>query len=200
MSEKVPSLAALNAALVAPLALSMWSQGGFAASQPRVISPSAFPEAVGCEYQLDGGNKTFFLPLSARASSCHEKCSLNDLIEPVQLAPDVRLLCRIYLQPIAILALSGMALLTWCCFDENRYSDALLTLVGGRSNGWLLLIAAHAAHLCEASVAMYSCLTGPHRLPLSAALRWSFPVCFVGYPALQWVFELNKAGQDGKNK
>mmetsp|Transcript_70589 Transcript_70589/g.138767 ORF Transcript_70589/g.138767 Transcript_70589/m.138767 type:complete len:204 (-) Transcript_70589:355-966(-) len=202
MSEP-PSLDELNSALTVPLIVGMWSTGGFAAKQPRIISPSSWPHSLGCEYIFCKGDvcekHTFFLPLSP-AKENQDRKPLIRMIVPAQMAPDARLLYRIFLQPISILAISGMALLTWCCLTHNAYSDALLSIIGGRSYGWPLLIAGHFAHFVEASIAIVSLVQGPHRLPLTVALRWAFPTVFVGFPALQWALELNKAGDSSSKR
>ena len=39
---------------------------------------------------------------------------------------------RLLLQPVALLAVGGMALLTFCVAHESSFTDTLLALVGGR--------------------------------------------------------------------
>ena len=66
---------------------------------------------------------------------------------------------RLLLQPVALLAVGGMALLTFCVAHESAFTDTLLALVGGRQPGALVLTAACAAHVGEAMIAHHNVAT-----------------------------------------
>ena len=96
---------------------------------------------------------------------------------------------RLLLQPVALLAVGGMALLTFCVAHESSFTDTLLALVGGRQPGALVLTAACAAHVGEAMIAHHNVAT---RLRISAApaLAWCLLVMLVGFPVLRHVLAL----------
>ena len=106
-------------------------------------------------------------------------------------APDMRLLGRLYTQPLAMLAVGGMALLALCICVQSATSDQILALTGGRAIGQWILGAALAAHALEGCLAFYICKQ-KLELPLAASAGWCVHVMIVGFPLLQWVLKLQK--------
>lgn len=106
-------------------------------------------------------------------------------------APDMRLLGRLYLQPLALLAVGGIALLTFCIYAESAATDQILALVGGRQIANWILGAALLAHMFEGCLAFYICLQ-KLKLGLVASAAWCAHVMIVGFPFLQWVLKLQK--------
>lgn len=106
-------------------------------------------------------------------------------------APDGRLLKRLYTQPLALLAVGGMALLMACIRVENTASDQILSLVGGRDTAQWILCAAFLAHAFEGFLALYICQQ-KLELGLAVSATWGFHVAVVGFPILRWVLKLQK--------
>ena len=108
-------------------------------------------------------------------------------------APDLSLSVRLLTQPLAITAVCGMALLTYCLLSPpTAGTDALLGLIGGRASAMpvLVLIGAHAAHLVEASIALFVARRLEPSMGLGGAMRWALLVFLVGYPVLRHVLAL----------
>ena len=150
--------------------VAVWSEAGLSASHVQVKANGE------CAYTLCAGDvcqrKSTKLPPHANG------------------APDARLLGRLYTQPLALLAVGGMLILSLCVCTDHSLSDQVLTLIGGREHGQWILIAAVAAHLVEGSYAFYVC----SKLGLSpaASAMWCVNVVITGYPILQWVLRLQK--------
>lgn len=103
----------------------------------------------------------------------------------------LKLLGRLYFQPIALLAVGGMLLLSLCLCVENSVTDQILALAGGREVGMYILVAAVVAHLLEGCFALYIC-TQKLRFSATVSLHWCTHVIVCGYPILQWVLKLQK--------
>ena len=97
---------------------------------------------------------------------------------------------RLLLQPVALLAVGGMALLTFCVAHESAFTDTLLALVGGRQPGALVLTAACAAHVGEAMIAHHNVATRLRAGTGAEQLAWCLLVMLVGFPALRHVLAL----------
>jgi hypothetical protein len=97
---------------------------------------------------------------------------------------------RLLLQPVALLAVGGMALLTFCVAHESAYTDTLLALVGGRQPGALVLTAACAAHVGEAMIAHHNVATRLRAGTGAEQLAWCLLVMLVGFPVLRHVLAL----------
>jgi len=114
------------------------------------------------------------------------------------LFPPMRLLL---LQPIALLAVFGMVLLSCCCYIEGApILDMLLSLVGGRAGGRWVLFFAWVAHAAEA---VFAVVTGSkHKMPARPLCGWAGAVLLVGYPCLGKLLALYpaKTSQAGKLK
>ena len=117
-------------------------------------------------------------------------------------APDARLVCRLLTQPLALLAVGGMALLAACCAFHSTPTDAILSLVGGRQWAWTIFYCACLAHAIEGGFAFVGCLRAPLRLSMPASLCWSCLVCVVGFPCLRFVLALRSAAakEEGQGK
>jgi hypothetical protein len=106
--------------------------------------------------------------------------------------PDGRLVWRLLTQPIALAAIFGMALLAAItCFDAGATGDALLSLVGGRDNGRLILKYACYAHIGEGLVALVLS-AGPLGFSPAAACRFWVLVTIVGFPILHHELALRR--------
>ena len=97
---------------------------------------------------------------------------------------------RLLLQPVALLAVGGMALLTFCVAHESAFTDTLLALVGGRQPGALVLTAACAAHVGEAMIAHHNVATRLRAGTGAEQLAWCLLVMLVGFPVLRHVLAL----------
>ena len=97
---------------------------------------------------------------------------------------------RLLLQPVALLAVGGMALLTFCVAHESSFTDTLLALVGGRQPGALVLTAACAAHVGEAMIAHHNVATRLRAGTGAEQLAWCLLVMLVGFPVLRHVLAL----------
>jgi hypothetical protein len=97
---------------------------------------------------------------------------------------------RLLLQPVALLAVGGMALLTFCVAYESAFTDTLLALVGGRQPGALVLTAACAAHVGEAMIAHHNVATRLRAGTGAEQLAWCLLVMLVGFPVLRHVLAL----------
>ena len=97
---------------------------------------------------------------------------------------------RLLLQPVALLAVGGMALLIFCVAHESAFTDTLLALVGGRQPGALVLTAACAAHVGEAMIAHHNVATRLRAGTGAEQLAWCLLVMLVGFPILRHVLAL----------
>ena len=107
--------------------------------------------------------------------------------------PDFSLAVRLLTQPLAIAAICGVTLLTYCLVSPpTAGTDALLRLVGGRASDMpvLVLLCAHAAHVVEAAIAFFEARRLVPSIGLAGAMRWSGLVLLVGYPVLRHVLAL----------
>ena len=114
-----------------------------------------------------------------------EKQELRLFPPPRDLCLTARLLIQLLAQPLAIASASCFMLLAASCIFPSVFTDAVLSLVGGRSNGWLVLAAANAAHVFESAVAFAVMI----RLAAGAraAVGWSLLTFFLGFPACGFV-------------
>mmetsp|Transcript_30099 Transcript_30099/g.49837 ORF Transcript_30099/g.49837 Transcript_30099/m.49837 type:complete len:194 (+) Transcript_30099:163-744(+) len=108
--------------------------------------------------------------------------------------PDARLAVLLLLQPLALAAMGGMALLAVCLFVQTDATDALLRLIGGRETPWptVVFVAAHAAHFVEAAIAWRLATRLPGCINRGLAWRWCGLVFLVGFPVLRRVLELGR--------
>ena len=110
---------------------------------------------------------------------------------PANTVPTYRMMMIMLSQPLAIMAIGGMALLTLCVGYENDVTNMLLMTIGGRESGWppIVLFAAFAAHICEAIYAFTVALRFP-RCHILGAYFWAYLVFLVGFPVLRHVLRL----------
>ena len=134
--------------------------------------------------------KTVRIPLS-RNIKLTEIPHIPVLLPPP--VPDMALLIQLLTQPIAMLALGGMLLLSYAVYVQNAVTDQLLALVGGRESGvpTFLFYAAWIAHAVESFVAWVVAVRLKN-CTIWGALRWSVPAFLVGFPVLSQVLRLQK--------
>ena len=122
-----------------------------------------------------------------------EKQELRLFPPPRDLCLTARLLIQLLAQPLAIASASCFMLLAASCIFPSVFTDAVLSLVGGRSNGWLVLTAANAAHVFESAVAFAVMI----RLGAGAraAVGWSLLTALIGFPVLRHVLVLRKTAE-----
>lgn len=104
------------------------------------------------------------------------------------LAPPLTVL----LQPVALLAMIGMATLRLILHHPSEAGDQLLLLVGGRESGWWVWYAAVLAHVVETGYCAML-LTG-NKLRRSCdtrgAVLWMACTLLCGFPVLRLVLKL----------
>ena len=129
---------------------------------------------------------TVTVPLSRTIKAAAE---LSPALLP-SAALDANLTVKMLTQPLTLMAVGGMALLTYCVVVSNSVTDVLLMLIGGRDSSMpmLVLICANIAHAVEAFIALVVCMRLP-RCGLGGALGWAALVLLSGFPILRHVLK-----------
>ncbi|EOD26615.1 hypothetical protein EMIHUDRAFT_254472, partial [Emiliania huxleyi CCMP1516] len=161
------------------LRVACWKQCGLSAKQLRVTRVLVDAVEVVC---VAGHGCA---PVTARVSFTHGQTIRDagampvvpELLPPA--VPDAAVCRMLLLQPLALLAMGGMALLGGSIAFETAATDAWLFLLGGRGSIWPRVVFAAAA-----GVALRIALGLPN-VGLGGALRWCGLTFLVGFPVLR---------------
>mmetsp|Transcript_34827 Transcript_34827/g.111858 ORF Transcript_34827/g.111858 Transcript_34827/m.111858 type:complete len:208 (-) Transcript_34827:99-722(-) len=186
ISVGAPALVLLTAQAAGSLRVACWKQCGLSAKQLQVTRVLVDAVEVVCVAGYGCA------PVTVRVSFTHGQTIRDagampvvpELLPPA--APDAAVCRMLLLQPLALLAMGGMALLGGSIAFENAATDAWLSLLGGRGSIWprVVFAAAVLAHAAEAGVALRIALGLPN-VGLGGALRWCGLTFLVGFPVLR---------------
>lgn len=181
ISVGAPALVLLTAQAAGSLRVACWKQCGLSAKQLRVTRVLVDAVEVVC---VAGHGCA---PVTARVSFTHGQTIRDagampvvpELLPPA--VPDAAVCRMLLLQPLALLAMGGMALLGGSIAFETAATDAWLSLLGGRGSIWprVVFAAAVLAHAAEAQCSRDLCCSvaytepgAEYRRGRADALRW----------------------------
>eukprot|EP00930_Biecheleria_cincta_P059923 TRINITY_DN45635_c0_g1_i1.p1 TRINITY_DN45635_c0_g1~~TRINITY_DN45635_c0_g1_i1.p1 ORF type:complete len:183 (-),score=16.49 TRINITY_DN45635_c0_g1_i1:262-810(-) len=174
--------------LEAPLLAAAWAEVGFGAKRTE-ISEVRWPHEI--DYTFDVWN----------GGVCTKKEHTVRLYSGGNLTTmPSKLPGRLMTQPLAIAAMLGMVALGYACCADSPVSNMLLTPLGGRNIGIVILVVAVILHLAE-SVYCFFVIKQNLQQSVGAAMAWSFYAACVGWPVTRRVLQLKhvaKAPSKGK--